>query len=189
MAEQPPLLDSTGRDPLVFYLFDVDGTLTEVRKVSTNLLILLCTTSHVCVLATSLVSNALHHINSENFRGKLPWLDFWIFLRFGQKQKSSAELLAAGYCYNTAETRRFGDANYPVGDKSGWVMTQAAEQHCLKCLLLVIVAISSSTRSNMWDASRDIGRFLIHFNWVLNKRLDKTRWCISLPTKLLNLNP
>lgn len=26
-------LDSTGRDPLVFYLFDVDGTLTEVRKV------------------------------------------------------------------------------------------------------------------------------------------------------------
>lgn len=33
MAEQPAHLDSTGRDPLVFYLFDVDGTLTEVRKV------------------------------------------------------------------------------------------------------------------------------------------------------------
>ena len=73
MAEQPPLLDSTGRDPLVFYLFDVDGTLTEVRKVGTDLLFLLYTTSHVCVLATSLfknceqVSNALYHINSETF--------------------------------------------------------------------------------------------------------------------------
>lgn len=33
MAEPPPQLDATGRDPLVFYLFDVDGTLTEVRKV------------------------------------------------------------------------------------------------------------------------------------------------------------
>ena len=70
MAEQPPLLDSTGRDPLVFYLFDVDGTLTEVRKVGTDILFLLYTTSPVCVLATSLVSNALHHINSEKFLRK-----------------------------------------------------------------------------------------------------------------------
>ena len=33
-------LDATGRDPLVFYLFDVDGTLTEVRKVCGNIVLL-----------------------------------------------------------------------------------------------------------------------------------------------------